>query len=83
LDIVTVIFLVLAIFTVISVVVASIVEERSVAVLATAIAGLFTALMFVILAAPDVAMTEAAIGSGLTTFIFFFALKNIRGEKND
>ena len=32
------------------------------------------------LAAPDVAMTEAAIGSGLTTFLFFFVLGRIRRE---
>ena len=33
-----------------------------------------------LLAAPDVAMTEAAIGSGLTTFLFFFVLGRIRRE---
>jgi len=35
------------------------------------------------LAAPDVAMTEAAIGSGLTTFLFFFVLGRVRGDKHD
>jgi len=32
-------------------------------------------LAFVILKAPDVAMTEIVIGSGLVTFLFLFALK--------
>jgi uncharacterized MnhB-related membrane protein len=36
------------------------------------------------LAAPDVAMTEAAIGSGLTTIIFIFTLKKIKkGDLDD
>jgi UDP-N-acetylmuramoyl-tripeptide--D-alanyl-D-alanine ligase len=35
------------------------------------------------MAAPDVAMTEAAIGSGLTTFLFFFVLGRIRRGEND
>jgi uncharacterized MnhB-related membrane protein len=35
-------------------------------------------MLFVILASPDVAMTEAAIGSGLTTFLLFFVLGRVR-----
>jgi uncharacterized MnhB-related membrane protein len=34
--------------------------------------------MYLFLAAPDVAMTEAAIGSGLSTIIFFYVLNRIR-----
>jgi energy-converting hydrogenase B subunit D len=30
-----------------------------------------------------VAMTEAAIGSGLTTFLFFFVLGRVRAGEND
>jgi energy-converting hydrogenase B subunit D len=38
-------------------------------------------LSFLLLAAPDVAMAEAAIGSGLTTFIFIYAVRHAdRGE---
>ena len=36
-----------------------------------------------LLAAPDVAMTEAAIGSGLTTFLFFFVLGRVRRGEHD
>lgn len=39
------------------------------------LASLFASLSFLLLAAPDVAMAEAAIGSGLATFIFLYALR--------
>lgn len=39
---------------------------------------LFTALLFVLVAAPDVAITEAAIGSALTTVVFVLALYRAR-----
>lgn len=57
-------------------------KKRAVAILSAGASGLFASLLFLFLAAPDVAMTEAAIGSGLTTFIFFFALKKIRSRDN-
>ena len=55
----------------------------SVAILAAGAVSLFASVLFLILAAPDVAMTEAAIGSGLTTFLFFFVLGRIRGGNYD
>lgn len=48
------------------------------AIISTGAVGLFASLMYLVLAAPDVAMTEAAIGSGLSTFIFFYVLNRIR-----
>ncbi len=77
-----IIFIVIAAMTIITALTAVIVKDRIVAILAAGAVGLFAAILFIIMAAPDVAMTEAAIGSGLTTFIFFFALKKIRG-RND
>ena len=53
------------------------------AMLAAWLVSLFTSVMFLLLAAPDVAMTEAAIGSGLTTFLFFFVLGRVRGGSDD
>lgn len=51
-------------------------------ILAAGLVSLLASVLFLILAAPDVAMTEAAIGSGLTTFLFFFVLSRVRaGEK--
>jgi uncharacterized MnhB-related membrane protein len=56
-----------------------------VAILAAGLVSLMAAVLFLILASPDVAMTEAAIGSGLTTFLLFFVLGRVRGamERDD
>lgn len=54
-----------------------------IAILAAGLVSLFASVMFLILASPDVAMTEAAIGSGLTTFLFFFVLARVRGGEHD
>ena len=45
------------------------------AMVSSGLAGLFASVSFLLLAAPDVAMAEAAISSGLTTFIFIYALR--------
>jgi uncharacterized MnhB-related membrane protein len=58
-------------------------RTTAVAVLAAGLVSLFASVVFLLLAAPDVAMTEAAIGSGLTTFLFFFVLGRIRREGGD
>ena len=46
------------------------------AMVSSGLAGLFASVTFLLLAAPDVAMAEAAIGSGLTTFIFIYAFRH-------
>jgi energy-converting hydrogenase B subunit D len=43
------------------------------AMVSAGLASLFAAACYVLLAAPDVAMTEASIGSGLSTLIFLYA----------
>jgi len=58
-------------------------KNLAVAILSAGAVSLFTSVMFLLLAAPDVAMTEAAIGSGLTTFLFFFVLGRVRGGEHD
>lgn len=58
-------------------------RSRAIAILAAGAVSLFASIMFLVLAAPDVAMTEAAIGSGLTTFLFFFVLGRVRSSKDD
>lgn len=78
-----VIFAIVALFTVVTALYAVIADHRTVAVLSAGASGLFASILFIMMAAPDVAMTEAAIGSGLTTFIFFFALRKVKkGEEN-
>ncbi len=60
------------------------VKRPATAMLAAGMISLFASVIFLFLAAPDVAMTEAAIGSGLTTFLMFFVLGRVRGyEQND
>jgi hypothetical protein len=58
-------------------------KELPIAILAAGLVSLIASVLFLVLAAPDVAMTEAAIGSGLTTFLFFFVLNRIRGSEHD
>jgi energy-converting hydrogenase B subunit D len=45
------------------------------AMVSSSMASLFAAVSFLLLAAPDVAMAEAAIGSGLVTFVFLYAIR--------
>jgi uncharacterized MnhB-related membrane protein len=58
-------------------------KNLPVAILAAGLVSLVASILFLILASPDVAMTEAAIGSGLTTFLFFFVLGRVRGGEDD
>ena len=51
-----------------------------VAIIAGGAVSLFASVLYLILAAPDVAMTEAAIGSGLSTIIFFYVLNKIKRQ---
>ncbi|MEW7977177.1 MAG: hydrogenase subunit MbhD domain-containing protein [Candidatus Sedimenticola endophacoides] len=51
-----------------------------ISILAAGLVSLLASVQFLLLAAPDVAMTEAAIGSGLTTFLFFFILARVRND---
>ncbi|MBN2730342.1 MAG: DUF4040 domain-containing protein [Bacteroidales bacterium] len=50
-------------------------KKTAVAILASGAISLFASIFFLVLASPDVAMTEAAIGAGLTTFLFFVILR--------
>jgi uncharacterized MnhB-related membrane protein len=45
------------------------------ATIAVGVVSLFASILYLVLAAPDVAMTEAAIGAGLGTVIFLYTLK--------
>lgn len=53
------------------------------AIISTGVISLLASIIYLLLAAPDVAMTEAAIGSGLTTIVFLFAFSKIRQQKGD
>jgi uncharacterized MnhB-related membrane protein len=53
-------------------------KKLSVAIIAAGVVSLFASVLYLLMAAPDVAMTEAAIGSGLSTLIFFYVLNKIK-----
>lgn len=57
-------------------------SKLTIAIIATGLVSLVASVLFLLLAAPDVAMTEASIGSALTTAIFFFTLNKIRQINN-
>lgn len=73
--------LVLAVAMVVIALVAISGRRLSIVILSGGLVSLIASVLFLLLAAPDVAMTEAAIGSGLTTFLFFFVLGRVRGDK--
>ncbi len=58
-------------------------RSLGISILSAGLVSLLASVMFLLLAAPDVAMTEAAIGSGLTTFLFFFVLGRVRRGEHD
>ena len=55
-------------------------NKLSIAIIAAGVVSLFASVLFLLMAAPDVAMTEAAIGSGLSTLIFFYVLNKIKRQ---
>lgn len=52
------------------------------AIISAGAISLLASVIYLILGSPDVAMTEASIGSALTTVVFLYALNRMRkGEK--
>jgi energy-converting hydrogenase B subunit D len=51
------------------------------AMVSAGLSSLFAAVCYVLLAAPDVAMAEASIGSGLATLIFLYAIRRTADAK--
>lgn len=52
------------------------------AIIALGATGLFASAEFLLLHAPDVAISEAAVGAALTPLIFIIALKKVNGGKD-
>ena len=44
---------------------------------------LIMSIMWILLQSPDLAITEAAVGAGVTTILFFATLKKIHGMEAD
>ncbi len=57
-------------------------KKLIIGIIAAGAVSLTASVLFLLLAAPDVAMTEAAIGSGLSTIIFFYTRKRT-GRQED
>ncbi len=64
---------------VVSALVASMSEKLLSSVIALGTTGIFAAAEFLLLHAPDVAISEAAVGAALSPLIFIVTLKKIRG----
>ena len=51
------------------------------AVILTTVISLIVSIIFLFIASPDVAITEAAIGAALTTVVFVIAIKRTRSKE--
>ena len=81
---ISIIIIVLGIIMIIAAFLAIHIKNLLSAIISAGVISLLASVIYLLLAAPDVAMTEAAIGSGLTTIIFIFTLKKIkRGDLDD
>ena len=65
---------------VVSAILASQLDDLLSAVIALGVTGLFAAAEFLILHAPDVAISEAAVGAALSPLIFIVTLRKIKGR---
>lgn len=77
-----ILLIVLSVLALTSAVAAVLSKKLVTSILAAGLVSLLASVIYLLLAAPDVAMTEAAIGSGLSTFLFFYALRKVKGGEN-
>jgi energy-converting hydrogenase B subunit D len=75
-DILTLGIIIMAILQIAAAIYAVIQKDLLYAVIATSVISLILSIFFYILQAPDVALTEAAIGAALTTIIFVITIRN-------
>ncbi len=64
---------------VVSAILASVSEKLLSSVIALSVTGLFAAAEFLLLHAPDVAISEAAVGAALAPMIFIVTLRKLKG----
>ncbi len=76
---VTILDIVIVLGLVISAVLACHFENLLSAVIALGVTGVFCAAAFLVMHAPDVAISEAAVGAALTPIVFIVALRKMRG----
>jgi uncharacterized MnhB-related membrane protein len=61
---------------------AALLDDLLSAMITAGLASLFASVCYVLLAAPDVAMAEAAIGSGLSTLLILYTIRRIGRTKD-
>ena len=76
---VTILDVVIVLGLVISAILACHFENLLSAVIALGVTGVFCAAEFLVMHAPDVAISEAAVGAALTPIVFIVALRKMRG----
>ena len=64
---------------IVSAILASQLENLLSAVIALSVTGIFAAAAFLIMHAPDVAISEAAVGAALAPMIFIVTLRKLKG----
>ena len=64
---------------VVSAILASVSEKLLSSVIALSVTGIFAAAEFLLLHAPDVAISEAAVGAALAPMIFIVTLRKLKG----
>ena len=78
-SVVTILDVVIVLGLVISAILACHFENLLSAVIALGVTGVFCAAAFLVMHAPDVAISEAAVGAALSPLVFIVALKRMRG----
>ncbi|MBU5482851.1 DUF4040 domain-containing protein [Clostridium sp. MSJ-11] len=72
---------IMLLFLIISSIMVSYVKDLLGAIIVFMVYSLIMAILWQQLNAPDLAITEAAVGAGITTVLFILTLKRIKGEK--
>lgn len=65
---------------IISAILASALKKELGSVIALGVTGLFAGMEFLLLHAPDVAISEVAVGAALTPLVFVLALRKVNGR---
>ncbi|MEO0280926.1 MAG: hydrogenase subunit MbhD domain-containing protein [candidate division WOR-3 bacterium] len=74
------IFIFIFVLSMILSIISILVKDLLYSVLSLALLSLITSILFLILNAPDVAITEAAVGAALTTVIYIFGIRRTKRE---
>ncbi len=83
-DIITIILLFFSIVVMVGAAIyAAVMKDLIFATIGTSLISLALSVMFYLLHAPDVALTEAAIGVALSTIIFVIAVRNTKRYEED